>query len=203
MTELIISQYTQRTAGWLKEREKLVTASRFGEVLEMYHRKKWSLLNRDPVPVNQDIQRGIDLEEPIRIWFQRYIGQEIKESPLIYSPSSKLGCSPDGLIYDQDGNRKALVEIKCPRRLYRSFFCPLSKYGHPGKVPPRHYAQIQGSLELLDLEFCYYLAYELERNLIVILKVFRNKEYYSKELGPALRWYHEQEISISDPSRRS
>lgn len=57
--------------------------------------------------------RGIELEPTAREAYSFIYGRDIQEVGFVDLEKYHAGCSPDGVIYDEDGNIKEIIEIKC------------------------------------------------------------------------------------------
>jgi len=148
-----LPQPAQRSAEWYSMRESMITASDWATCLGMdpYKTMKEFLDKKSgkekPFLGNMTTEWGVKYEPVANAIYQHRMGEEIIEFGLIPHPVySFIGASPDGITA-----KGRMVEIKCP----------------PGRaitgVIPRYYwAQVQGQLEICDLERCDFLECKLE-----------------------------------------
>jgi hypothetical protein len=122
-------------------------------------------------------------------------GLHILQHPTTSASSSKewlwFGASPDGLVVDRKTGSKGLLEIK-------------SLWGRRNKkelpqfdgVPKRFYDQMQGQLAVCDLDWCDLMMYippsGKGRKNYCILRIQRDKSYWSETLLPALTTFCEE-----------
>ena len=71
------------------------------------------------------------------------------------------GCSPDGVIYDEDGNIKEIIEIKCP--MIETFV----SYLDPDFMNPDYATQCQFNMFITGADVCHFVVYHPDFNLIV------------------------------------
>lgn len=109
----------QRSKEWLDLRVGVVTASAAHKLSRADLKTRYcyqimaELLTGTciPIPVNEDMQRGIDLEPEACSWYEEETETKVEHVGFVYKDSDhKVGCSPDGLVGQQ-----GLVEFKCPR----------------------------------------------------------------------------------------
>lgn len=94
---------------------------------------------------------GTNYEPIARSIFEAYFGVEVKQYGLVKSLDVSLAQyagSPDGVLNCADGS-KALLEIKCPTTLYDD-------------IPVRYMPQVQGLMQLMNLNYCYFMAWTPE-----------------------------------------
>lgn len=107
----------QRTEEWYKLRAGKITGSAVENIL--VPSKRNLQINKlvaerlkgrcTEIPITEPMQRGIDLEEGARHWYEEFTGNKVTEVGFcVHDKYPFLGCSPDGLI--QGGG---LLEIKC------------------------------------------------------------------------------------------
>lgn len=97
--------------------------------------------------VNEDIERGIELEHEARSLYELKTGRLVKEVGFV-KMSERIGCSPDGLV-EQDG----LVEFKCRNSL--NHFKRLLGY----KIDREHRLQIQMQMLICEKKWTDYVCY--------------------------------------------
>jgi len=109
---------------------------------------------------NDAMRWGTNYEPIARSIFEAYFGVEVKQYGLVKSLDVSLAQyagSPDGVISNNGGSSpllvddhsRALLEIKCPTTLYDD-------------IPVRYMPQIQGLMQLMDLNFCYFMSWTPE-----------------------------------------
>jgi putative phage-type endonuclease len=158
----------QRTPEWYELRNGMLTASdwgqalglgKFGTVTQIYHKK-----------CGYGDEKAFDSDAPPLKWGVRYepvacqiyslkSNSVVSEYGVIQHPKySFLGASPDGIT-----NLGVMLEIKC-----------VYKRKMDGKIPDQYMCQIQGQLEICDLEECDY--FECEFKEVDSLQALRSVE---------------------------
>jgi hypothetical protein len=144
-----LHEVAQRSPEWFEARKGYLTASQFGDWLtkagKVAEKAKLTAASKvlaemagypDPPPfVNDDMQRGIDLEPTARRLFEDATLLEVREIGFATSTQGYFGCSPDGLVSDGGG-----LEIKIPRA------SKLIQYHENGELPEEYRAQVHGSM---------------------------------------------------------
>ena len=141
-------QPEQRTTPWYEMRNGMLTASDWGVMLgdNPYSNPDDLILKKcgheKPFKVGPAILWGVKYEEVAVQIYEFRNKVKVTEFGLIQHPTIKyLGASPDGIT--EDG---VMLEIKCP-----------SSRKITG-VPPRYYFdQVQGQLEVCELDRCDFL----------------------------------------------
>ena len=153
----------QRSEEWYKIRENLLTASSLADALGKGH-----FQTRDDLLISKtqetkksfskaslDIMQWGVKYEPVATRFYEHLNDlTVVEFGLIPHPNlSVFGASPDGIcdIGSPDGYEGRMLEIKCP---------PKRKFTK--EVPHHYWMQMQGQLEVCDLEDCDFLQVKLE-----------------------------------------
>jgi putative phage-type endonuclease len=140
----------QRTPEWYEMRQGFITASDWGKVLGVcsYGNGTKSIIlakcgyNKPFQAKSGALAWGIRFEEVATRLYELRRGVKIIEFGCIPHQSiDYLGASPDGIT--KDG---VMLEIKCPYSREIT-----------GEVPPHYWAQVQGQLEVCELEICDYL----------------------------------------------
>jgi putative phage-type endonuclease len=142
-----IFQPEQKTKEWYEMRETLLTASDWGTVLgENHYSNSNSVLlkkcGEDNFVTNEAMKWGNKYEDvAILIYEHRNNNKVIDFGCLKHPFISFLGASPDGITTDG-----VMVEIKCPtsRKI-------------TGIPPPYYWCQVQGQLEVCELDRCDFL----------------------------------------------
>jgi putative phage-type endonuclease len=143
----------QRTPEWYKFRENLLTASGWGNILGYIGSRKEVLLQKcgyEPAQFkgNEFTRWGTKYEPIATRIYERRTGKTITDFGCMRHPAPEnffLGASPDGI--SDDG---VMLEIKCPPR---RVIC--------GTPTDYYWAQMQGQLEVCDLERCDFLECKL------------------------------------------
>jgi putative phage-type endonuclease len=144
----------QRTPEWYKFRENLLTASGWGNILGYIGSRREVLLQKcgyEPAQFkgNEFTRWGTKYEPIATRIYERRTGKKIIDFGCMRHPAPEnffLGASPDG-ISDSDF---VMLEIKCPPR---RVIC--------GTPTDYYWAQMQGQLEVCDLERCDFLECKL------------------------------------------
>lgn len=152
---LTLPQVEQRSSAWYNMRTGMITASdfaqalgsgKFGTVKQFYMKK--SGYEEDKFDAAAPALRWGVMFEPVAndVYCKRN-SVVVHEFGLLRHPSVPFfGASPDGIT-----EMGVMVEIKCP-----------FKRKITGEVPAQYYYQIQGQLDVCNLEECDYLECEFE-----------------------------------------
>lgn len=144
----------QRTPEWYAFRENLITASSWGNVFGWIGSPKEVILQKlgheaSQFKGNEFTRWGTKYEPVATMIYEKRTGKKIIDFGCLRHPAEEnffLGASPDGIAMDG-----VMLEIKCPPRR------------EIGPIPPNYYwAQMQGQLEVCDLEQCDFLECKLE-----------------------------------------
>lgn len=155
-----IPKLIQRTHEWHKTRETLITASDIGQAInkgKFGSQKDFLIKKIDTVHgcvpdsqkfiSNQAVIWGTMFEEAALKIYSKRNGCVIYDFGLLRHPYKPyLGASPDGIT-----DIGIMLEIKCPFRREIT-----------GEIPEQYYLQIQGQLEVADLEECDYIECKFE-----------------------------------------
>lgn len=150
----------QKTEEWYNTRQNLITASdfaqslgdgKFGSVKDFYKKKcNYDIDAIDKVSTgiqNPFFKWGNQFESVALDIYKHMYGVPLHEFGLIKHPKHDfLGASPDGIT-----DHGIMVEIKCPM-----------KRQIDGTVPLQYYYQIQGQLDVCDLQECDYFESEFD-----------------------------------------
>jgi putative phage-type endonuclease len=144
-----LPQPVQRSQEWYEMRHSMLSASDWGTILGMNKycgNKNQVLLKKccDDIPffTNAAMQWGIKYEAvAIQIYEKRNQTDVIEFGCIRHPVHHFLGASPDGIT--RDG---VMVEIKCP-----------SSRVIDGVIPDGYYCQVQGQLEVCELDRCDFL----------------------------------------------
>jgi putative phage-type endonuclease len=148
-------QYAQRTPEWYDVRKNLVTASDASNILKIKPFAGFKGCPREELmnkKLNDHSIQGMCLAHGVRYETEAanlamsVLGEKMFEFGLVKHDSYDwLAASPDGVT----ANGYA-VEIKCPMR--RKII--------PGEIPHHYYPQVQIQMEVLNLDFCYFIQYK-------------------------------------------
>jgi len=147
----------QRSPEWYEVRKNLITASDFAQALGdgKFSSQKQLYKNKcgyEEVEFNGNIpplKWGTMFEYVAQTIYAQRNNVKIYEFGLIKHPYIPyFGASPDGI--SENG---IMLEIKCP-----------FKRKIDGQIPLQYYYQIQGQLDVCDLDECDYLECELEKS---------------------------------------
>lgn len=182
-----------RRAGW-GHTGSLLTASNFGVAsahAEMY--KKPESLAYEMLTGKQEekrspqeialMKRGTDAEPYVRRCYEMIKGVSVREVGLaIPKFDIRIGASPDGLVGD-DG----CIEIKCPKTMYPKLVTPTNGVvAVRDRITRSHYDQMTGVMAIMSRSWCDYCVCDVDKGTLYIERVMFDKEYWEKELYPAL-----------------
>jgi hypothetical protein len=117
------------------------------------------------------MQRGNDLEPEAAgvFWLQEDL--HCREIGFVTNDSMTVGCSPDRIVGD---GMVTGLEIKCPSPGVHTAY--LREYAKSGAMPSEYYAQVQGTMWLMDFSDYWFQSYHPDLpNLI--MKVERDEKY--------------------------
>ena len=157
----------QRSPEWFEMRRDKLTASSIGVALggnELANKSKLKLIydkiTNPPMISNIHTEWGTKYEEIATLFYQMITNTRVIEFGMIPHPEFPIfGASPDG-ICDDTGPPEyigRMLEIKCPTR--RVFWDRNKKSDH---MPHHYWMQMQGQLEVCDLDECDFLQVKLE-----------------------------------------
>tara|TARA_B100001123_G_scaffold39168_1_gene40412 strand:- start:1 stop:957 length:957 start_codon:yes stop_codon:yes gene_type:complete len=152
----------QRSKEWYDIRENLLTASSLADALGKGHFQTRDDLLISKTSERQEVSKasrdimewGVKYEPVATLFYEYLYGVKIIEFGLIPHPElSVFGASPDGICDEgsPNGYTGRMLEIKCP---------PKRKFTH--EVPQHYWMQMQGQLEVCDLDECDFFQVKLE-----------------------------------------
>ena len=108
---------------------------------------------------------GQDNEKPAVLAYEKQQGEQVMTCGLVVPPGAPwLGCSPDGVVCDNDGVPVKLLEVKCPvmgkeHTTQDMACCPPSFLEASGenivlKRRNRYFSQVQLTMAILDVDVC-------------------------------------------------
>jgi putative phage-type endonuclease len=162
----------QRSVEWYALRKKILTASSLASALGKCHftsRDELLLgkIEETPYVSNPITEWGVKYEDVAIMFYEELYNTKILDFGLVPHPEFTIfGASPDGICDDLNNGKDdyiaRMIEIKCP---------PKRKFT---KTVPHHYwMQMQGQLEVCDLDECDFFQVKLEE--------YESFEEYSKD----------------------
>lgn len=144
----------QRSEEWYKARQTLISASDFGQALNRgeYGNQRDFIIKKvenksKEIKYKKPLLWGVKYEDVATAIYSKRNNVKIYEFGLIkHSELDYIGASPDGI-----SDLGIMLEIKCPYSRKIS-----------GKIIEQYYDQIQGQLEVCDLDECDFLECEFE-----------------------------------------
>ena len=153
-----IPEIIQRSDEWFSTRKKLITSSDFGQALnkgkfgsqkDFIMKKVNSIIENKNVYLQSDnpaLKWGVMYEQVATDIYMKRNNVIVYEFGLMIHPDKKIiGASPDGI-----NELGVMLEIKCP-----------FKRKIDGSVPEQYWMQIQGQLEVCNLNECDYVECKL------------------------------------------
>jgi hypothetical protein len=165
---MIIVDCVQGTPEWHRARLGVLTASRVSQIFtatgklssqrtKLLHLllAEWALQQQvDDFGGTYWTERGSELEAEASAYFALATDLEPTAVGFCYRDESRtVGCSPDWLIHDKDGEVVAGAETKCPRADTHIGYLLC------GQVPTAYVHQVQFSLWVTGLELWYFQSY--------------------------------------------
>ena len=148
----------QRSKEWYEMRKNKLTASSLASAIGHCHFQSrdeliLSKIEEKPFEPNPITEWGVKYEDVAIMFYEELYNVKILDFGCIPHPEfDAFGASPDG-ICDDTGNDEyiaRMVEIKCP---------PKRKFTKT--VPPHYLMQVQGQLEVCDLDECDFLQVKI------------------------------------------
>lgn len=189
-----IHDVSQRTLDWAKLHVGIPTASGFhnlvtpdfkireGEMPRSYAFLKIAEAWRGQPVIDLStfaIEQGEILETEAKPFFELETDQKLREVGFITTDDGEAGCSPDGLIGDDNG-----LEIKCPSAQMHV------KYLLDGVLPKDYAAQVHGSMFVTGFPRWTYLSYR--RGFPPFILEVKRDEAIIAKIGEAVNRFHEQ-----------
>ena len=151
-----VKQPEQRTPEWYIFRKNRLTASDLGTVMGINPYSKRNILIakkcgfEEPFYKSSAIKHGVKFEDVAVSIYEKRNNVKIYEYGCIPHPTIKhFGASPDGICDPLSKNKEyigRMLEIKCPKSRV------INEY-----IPDYYELQVQGQLEVCNLEYCDYL----------------------------------------------
>jgi putative phage-type endonuclease len=156
-----IPQPEQRSEEWYIFRNNRLTASDFYSVMDggAISRRNDLIMKKCgaemPFLTNPAILHGVKFEDMAVKIYEKQNKLKVNEyGCLPHSTIPFFGASPDGIVSYESENKNyvgRMLEIKCPKSRKIT-----------GIIPDGYFAQIQGQLEVCDLEYCDYLECDFQ-----------------------------------------
>jgi putative phage-type endonuclease len=170
----------QRSEEWFNLRKGKLTASNAqciatnGRGLESYVysivAEEYSIGEKESY-TNEDMQRGVDLEDQARTIYEMETGATVAQIGFIEN-EARVGCSPDGLV-DKDGG----IEIKCPNNVG---YIRLLVNGEK-EIKADYIWQVQMSLLITGREWWDLIHYNPNfKDNIQIHRIFKDQDKFEK-----------------------
>ena len=121
-----------------------------------------------------DMEQGNILEDEAIPWYELEFGQKIQRVGLITTDDGRVGCSPDGLIGEDNG-----IEIKCPAAQTHV------RYLLEGVLPKDYAAQVHGAMWVTGYPRWTFLSYR--RGFPALVLTVEREEGFQQRLTEALR----------------
>jgi putative phage-type endonuclease len=147
---LNLPKVEQRSEEWYCIRKNLITASdfaqalgkgKFGSVNQFLKSKCGYEVNNVDMTIPA-LKWGVRYEEVANMFYKQKLNVEVYEFGVLKHPTIDfIGASPDGI-----SDMGVMLEIKCPWKRKKT-----------ETIPEQYFYQIQGQLEVCDLEECDYL----------------------------------------------
>lgn len=199
----------QRSPEWFQQRLGHVTASRMSEALS-----KGTGVTRDKYKMqliserltgqseksfsNEYMERGVQQEKFALMRYEADTNCIVDEAEFYTHPTIKwLGASPDGLLMDEDGSIKGLIEIKCLKtENHLEFFLSESP-----KIPAKYIVQMQCQMWVTGAEWCDFVSFDsrvtYEHRQIFISRVKRNNNIIEEMEIDVIKFLAEIEETIN------
>lgn len=184
---------------WFHHRRWRLTASRFGDIIKMTHRrnktKLCKSLNCCNKIVSKSLVHGKQFECKALCKFETQKNVKCHPVGLFIRPDFPfLGASPDG-ITDTD----YLVEVKCPysgrnNKILPGKFFPFLHTNSCGEIALKpsssYYAQIQGQLFISKTKLCFFIVYTFVDLFVQVIEY--DEDYCLNSLIPKLSLFYEK-----------
>jgi len=200
-----IIECEQQSIGWMLLRLGKPTCSKYDSLLtpsklkpatarELYGCEllnEWELGEPENFGSTDWMERGTDLEDDARRWYEFHTDREVQQVGFIARDDGKTGGSPDGLVGEDGG-----LEIKClGAAKHRSHILK-----HPINTREEFVGQVQGYLYLTGREWWDILFYnpKLEKKII---RVYPNEKWvaaFVPVLTEFIAWLEEEKAGNED-----
>lgn len=142
-------------------------------------------VDQEKLDKNWSIQWGKQYEPIARDWFREHTGLNIVEVSFVVRGEDDLGpigCSPDSMIIDANGDYVAGLEIKCP--------CADThvEYLLDAKLPNKYKLQVHGGMAVTGLDAWHFVSYFPK---LKPLHIIIERDDYTERLSDALDQFAE------------
>lgn len=203
-----LNKNQQGSDKWRKQRSFRLTASNFGTAVgkNIYQTKETlaNIIKGKEKPVYSEkskiaIDHGNKTEKIARTWYEKKYKTKVKEVGVaIPKWNVRIGSSVDGLVGD-DG----IIEIKCPFYMYEPIIEYNKKFnegfifeeGYHEHIQEMYYAQMQGSLKILNRQFCDFIVFATESDEVFVQRIFYDEKYWEETLCPGINSFIENYLS--------
>lgn len=202
----------QRSEAWFRARAGRPTASQFHRIITPAGKDSagWAdyateliaeALQPEHISAefygNRHTERGEQLEPEALAWAEEQMpGLRIEQAGFVTRDDETIGCSPDGLLVDANGEYVAGIEVKSPLAKNHG------KYLLANEVPGKYKPQVHGSMAVTGLRWWYFVSYST-RLRPMILRV--EWDSYTDKVSDALdRFldYYRQRVAEDAPRLR-
>lgn len=192
-TGMKILPFEQGSVEWMQARAGIPTASEFdnlisptwkirtGEMPKSYLAAKLAeaWLGGPLIGFNVfDVDQGRILEEEARPWLELELNTDIARVGLCTTDDGRVGCSPDGIVWNPNEELHCGVEIKCPQPTAHV------RYLLAGGVPTEYLAQIHGGMYVTGLASWKFLSYR--RGFPKLLLTVERNDQIQEQIGQAV-----------------
>lgn len=127
------------------------------------HKKVLESLGETFTGVQTDaMARGNELEPLAREAYMCHTFADVQEVGFVDWEHLRAGCSPDGVIYGDNGEIEKILEIKCPE------IVNFIKYAESAdNIPPLYKTQMQYNMLITGAKSCDFVAYYPGMRLVV------------------------------------
>lgn len=189
---MIVHDVSQRTLDWMKLHVGIPTASGLGNLLTPEFKiregempktylftKLAELWRHEPVIdlTTFSIEQGEILETEAKPFFALETNQKVRDVGFITNDNGLFGCSPDGLLGDDNG-----LEIKCPSAQVHV------KYLVNGELPKEYAVQVHGSIFATGYPRWTFMSYR--RNFPPFIIEVKRDEAIMAKIAEALTLFH-------------
>jgi putative phage-type endonuclease len=139
------------------------------------HKKVLESLGETFTGVQTDaMARGNELEPLAREAYMCETFADVQEVGFVDWEHLRAGCSPDGVIYGDNGEIEKIIEIKCPE------IVNFIKYAESAdNIPPLYKTQMQYNMLITGAKSCDFVAYHPNMRLVVHT-IDADREYQAK-----------------------
>ena len=185
-----IKQPEQRTEEWYEFRRNRLTASDLATAMgsNVYASRNKLIASkcgyREDFKPGAAILHGVKFEPMATLFYEKLYNLVIYEYGCVPHPTIEyFAASPDGIVDPSSVNKKyigRMLEIKCPKSRELNGF-----------VPEYYELQIQGQLEVCDLEYCDFLECKFKEYTTMEL-LMENRNQDSNEWGVIIASYNKE-----------